>query len=72
MIKKSFIISLLGFCLISLSANAGDAEKGKKFLRNVQHVTTLLAVQSTRLVQIFGILLGLKLVFRTDINILIG
>ena len=33
MIKKSFIISLFGFCLISLSANAGDAEKGKKVFK---------------------------------------
>ena len=33
MIKKSFIITLFGFCLISLSANAGDAEKGKKVFK---------------------------------------
>ena len=33
MINRSFIISLFGFCLISLSANAGDAEKGKKVFK---------------------------------------
>ena len=30
MLKKSFIISLFGLCLMSFSVNAGDAEKGKK------------------------------------------
>ncbi|MAI60578.1 MAG: cytochrome c family protein [Rickettsiales bacterium] len=33
MINRSFIITLLGFFLISLSANAGDAEKGKKVFK---------------------------------------
>ena len=33
MINRSFIITLLGFFLISLSGNASDAEKGKKVFK---------------------------------------
>ena len=56
MFKKIFMITVLSFSLYSFGANAGDAEKGKKVLRNVQLVIMLQQVLPTKQVPISGVL----------------
>ena len=55
MLKKSFIISLFGLCLMSFSVNAGDAEKGKKVFKKCAACHNVASGANTKLVQILNI-----------------
>ena len=72
MFKKILMFSFMVAALNFSGALAAMSKRVRNYIKNVQHATTLLAVQNTKQVRTFGVSTEPKLLFKRVINIQTG